>query len=169
MHLVFDSSCRREVPRVTTTLVYAAGNPLRGDDGVGAAVVEELRRCIEDPDVELVDGGTSGLEAALVFRNRRRIIIVDAADLGAAPGTVRKFVLYPSELESRPVHPNSLHAAGLFDALALAAVLDTLPREITLFGVQPRSLDYEAGLSDEVRVAVAGLVELVSRAISAPH
>ena len=169
MHLVFDSPRRREVPRVTSTLVYAAGNPLRADDGIGPAVIAELCHRILDPNVELVDGGTSGLEAALVFRNRVRIVIVDAADLGSAPGTVRKFVLCPSELESRPVHPNSLHAAGLFDALALAAALGTLPPQITFFGVQPQSLDYETGLGSEVHAAIPGLVELVLSAISAPE
>ena len=34
------------------TLVLALGNPLRGDDGVGAAVLDCLRMCALPPEVE---------------------------------------------------------------------------------------------------------------------
>jgi hydrogenase maturation protease len=169
MHLVLDTPSRCDVSRVTPTLIYAVGNPLRSDDGVGPAVVELLRQRIVDPSVELIDGGNAGLEAALEFRNRHRIILIDAADVGAPAGTVRKLVLNARELESRPVHPNSLHTAGLLESLALAAALGGLPRQITLFCVQPGSLDYREGLSEEVRAAIPGLLESVLTAIHEPE
>ena len=85
----------------------------------------------------------------------------NAADWGMAPGTVRKLTLTAQELETRPVHPNSLHAAGLMDALGLAAALGTLPAEVTLYGVQPRALEYETGLSQDVRAAIPALVQAI--------
>ena len=48
------------------TLILGLGNPLRGDDGVGTAVIANLRNHPDlPPDVDLVDGGTAGLETAV--------------------------------------------------------------------------------------------------------
>jgi hypothetical protein len=53
------------------TLVLALGNPLRGDDGIGAAILEALARSESLPqDVTLLDGGVAGLETALLMRRR---------------------------------------------------------------------------------------------------
>ena len=68
------------------TLVLALGNPLRGDDGAGPAVLERLAAARIPAGVELIDGGLAGLETALHLQHRRRAIILDAADFGATPG-----------------------------------------------------------------------------------
>jgi hydrogenase maturation protease len=146
---------------VKSTLIVAFGNPLRSDDGVGPAVVEALRQRTLAAHVEVLDAGTAGLEAALLFEGRSQIIVIDAADLGQPPGTVRKLVLAAHEMGSGPVHPNSLHAAGLREALGLAAALGVLPDHITLFAVQPQSLQYRTGLSAKVQDVIPGLVESI--------
>ncbi len=126
---------------MTPILILALGNPLRGDDGVGQAVLEVLQQRALGPQVELVDSGTAGLESVLLLKGRLRVIIIDAADFGAKPGTVRRLDLTAKDLESRPVNSESLHAAGLLEALVLATALGVLPAQVTLFGVQPRILD----------------------------
>lgn len=143
------------------TLIVAFGNPLRSDDGLGPAVAEALRLQQLGPHVEVVDGGTASLTTVLTFEGRSRIIIVDAADLGQAPGTVRQWQIFARDLETHSIHPNSLHAAGLMDALALAAALGALPEQITFYGVQPLSLEYEIGLSAAVRSAVPAVVQSI--------
>ena len=148
------------------TLILALGNPLRGDDGVGAAVLQALKERALGPHVELIDAGTPGLETALLLEGRARVIFVDAADFAAKPGSILKRDLTALELELRPVHSDSLHAAGLLDALALAAALGTFPARVTLYGVQPRSLDYETALSAEVRAAIPQLVEAIITALA---
>jgi hydrogenase maturation protease len=146
---------------VTTTLVYAVGNRLRGDDGVGPATIEMLQRENLGPNVELIDAGLPGLEAALAFHDRRQILLIDAVEFGAAPGTVRKFTMTADGLGKRTIHPNSLHAAGLLDALGLAAALGVLPPNVTLFAVQPHCLGYEVGLSPSVRAVLPCVVEAI--------
>jgi hydrogenase maturation protease len=123
---------------VTPTLVLALGNPLRGDDGVGQAVLCALEQRALGPGVELVDGGTPGLNTVLLLEGRSRVIVIDAADFGACPGNVRRFELTANDLSLQPVHSNSLHAAGLLEALALATALGVLPAQVALYGVQPR-------------------------------
>jgi hydrogenase maturation protease len=44
------------------TLVLGLGNPIMGDDGVGVAALQRLRTdWTLPPEVELVDGGTWGM------------------------------------------------------------------------------------------------------------
>ncbi len=150
---------------MTPTLILALGNPLRGDDGIGSAALQALKERALGPHVELIDGGTAGLETALLLEGRSRVIIVDAADFAAKPGSILKRDLTARELELRPVHSDSLHAAGLLDALALAAALGTFPARVTLYGVQPLSLDYETGLSAEARAAIPVLVDSIILAL----
>ncbi len=146
---------------MTPTLILALGNPLRGDDGVGAAVLQALHERALSPQIELLDGGTPGLETALLLEGRSWVIIIDAADFGAKPGSILKRDLTARELELRPVHSASLHTAGLLDALALAAALGTFPPQVTLYGVQPLSLDYETELSADVRAAIPQLIQAI--------
>jgi hydrogenase maturation protease len=54
--------------RAGRTVILALGGPLRGDDGVGAAVLKSLAKGGRLPaETDLVDGGTCGLETALLL------------------------------------------------------------------------------------------------------
>jgi hydrogenase maturation protease len=160
--------------RVNETLVLGLGNPLRGDDGLGPAVIRWLQARGLPSGVTAVDGGTSGLELVLTLagdlqgRPYRRALIVDAADLGRAPGEWVRFT--PEQVRLR-VHESalSLHAAGLAEALALGEALGTLPREVVLFGVQPASVDWSPGLSTQAQVAVPVVADAVLQEIGSQH
>jgi hydrogenase maturation protease len=146
-----------------TTLILALGNPLRGDDGVGTAVIEALREYQLPPDVELLDGGTPGLETVLYFQGRDRVIVVDAADMGLDPGEWRRFTLGDIRLKSNDMAlRGTLHYAGLAEAVALAEAMDALPAELVIYGIQPQAIGWQPGLSDAVRT----VIEEVARQIA---
>ncbi len=134
-------------------MVLGLGNALRGDDGVGPAVIEWLERQELPGSVETIDGGTSGLDIVSILMGRERAIIVDAADVGRAPGAWVRFTPDGARLKDNDT-ALSLHAAGPADALALGAALNMLPPTIIIYGVQPQSLDWSTQLSDEVQAAV---------------
>jgi hydrogenase maturation protease len=140
-------------PASSPTIVLALGNPLRGDDGAGPAVLERLVAVGVPEDVELLDGGLAGLETALHLQHRTRAIILDAADFGAPPGTWRRVRLRDVRLAS-PSEAPGLHAASLREALLLGDALGILPPEIVLYLIQPRAIGWEAGLSDDVRATL---------------
>lgn len=142
-------------------LILGLGNPLRGDDGLGPAVIAWLQEHGLPADIVAVDGGTAGLELVLTLMGYQQALIVDAADIGRAPGEWIRFTpdLQPvldqavGRLEEKgPLL--SLHTAGLAEALALGAALGVLPEEVVIFGVQPARLDWSPGLSAEVQAAV---------------
>ena len=111
--------------------------------------------------VTLLDGGTAGLEIANLLAGWTKVIILDAADFGARPGTVRCWLLDGALVAQYPVCPSALHSAGLHEALALAEALGTLPEHLTLVGIQPGSLEYDSSLSAEVRAALPAAVEAI--------
>jgi hydrogenase maturation protease len=137
----------------TETLVLALGNPQRGDDGVGAAVLARLAALPLPRNVTLVDGGTPGLETALALQNYHRAIIIDAADMGLEAGGWRRFVPDAVSLKTADIR-GTLHSAGLAEALALGAVLGILPFEIIIYGIQPAVIGWTPGLSAEVEAIV---------------
>lgn len=136
-------------------LVLALGNPLRGDDGVGSAVLTSLRdTAVFPPHITLIDGGTPGLETALTLQGYDKVIVIDAANLGESPGTWRRFSLAEANLVQQAQMNGTLHDAGFAEAVALGAALDILPPEIIVYGVQPEVIEWEMGLSTAVQAAV---------------
>ncbi len=136
------------------TLVLALGNPLRGDDGVGAAVIEHLTRQSLPLGVAVMDGGTPGLELVLLLNGYRRAIIVDAAHMqGCAAGEWRCFHPHEVGLGHSDLQ-GTLHDVGLAEALALGEALGVLPTDIIIYGIHPESIDWTPGLSASVQAAV---------------
>ncbi len=137
------------------TLVIAFGNPLRGDDGAAAAVLDLLAQsCCLPHDVALVDAGTACLESLLLWQGCQNVILIDCADMGKAPGTwglvdVNVLIENPDTM--------SLHSAGVADALALGSAMDILPATVILYGIQPAQVNWKPGLSEAVQRELPGL------------
>jgi len=147
-----------------STLILGLGNALRGDDGIGPAVIEWLDQQTLPAEVEAVDGGTAGLDIVSTLMGHARAIIVDAAHIGRAPGAWMRFTSDVARLKENDT-TLSLHSAGLAEALALGAALNVLPREIILYGVQPKSVDWLPQLSAEVQAAVPEVGQAILREI----
>jgi hydrogenase maturation protease len=142
-------------------LILGLGNPLQGDDGIGCRVVRELEQRTLPDQVEVMDGGTPGIGLLNLFEGRRRVIIIDAAEMGRAPGEVVRF--RPPEVAlTGAAERFSLHRSGVANALALANELRLALPEIIVFGVQPA----QAGWSDQLSPAVQAAVDHVIQAIA---
>ncbi|MCS7286316.1 MAG: HyaD/HybD family hydrogenase maturation endopeptidase [Anaerolineae bacterium] len=144
------------------TLVLGLGNLLLSDDGFGVHVVHLLRERYQFPqEVEILDGGTLALDLLPYVEKADRLLIVDAVQIGAPPGTVVR--LEGEEIPAVLSLKYSSHQMGLSDLLATARFLDRYPSELVLWGVQPASL--EVGL--ELTPIVAAQMETVIRNILA--
>jgi hydrogenase maturation protease len=141
-------------------LILGLGNPLQGDDGVGCRVAQELEQHTLPDDVEVMDGGTPGVGLVNLLEGRRRVIIVDAAEMGRAPGSVVRF--RPEDVTlTGSAQRFSLHRSGVADALALARELNLALPEIVVFGVQPEQVGWSQSLSLQVQAAVTQVVRAV--------
>ncbi len=151
-------------------MILGLGNPLQGDDGVGCQAITALQQHALPDTVEAMDGGTPGIGLIHMLEGRRLAILVDAAEMGRAPGTVVRFL--PDEVTlTGAVERFSLHRSAVSDALALAAALKLTLPEIVFFGVQPARVEWNTTLSPTVAAALPGLVKAILSEIasSAPE
>lgn len=126
-------------PTVTNgTLVLGLGNLVHSDDGVGVHLIGRLS---EDPrvpsGVELLDGGTHGLNLLSRISGLRRLLVVDAVNVGQEPGTVVR--IEGAALNGLPGKP-SVHQLGFADLMTALQLIGGAPEEIVVLGVQPLRL-----------------------------
>lgn len=142
------------------TLILGLGNPLQGDDGVGCRVIQALEQRTLPKGVEVLDGGTPGVGLVNLLEGRRQVIIIDAAEMGEPPGTVRQFP--PEALAlTGSAERFSLHRSGVADALHLAQALGMKLPRIVFFGVQPLQVGWGENLSAAVQAAVPQVVTAI--------
>lgn len=145
------------------TLVLGVGNTILTDEGVGPWVVERLRALNPDAaGVTWMDGGTLSFSIAASVENAEYLIVVDATELKAEPGTVQVFV---DEDMDRMLggHGRSIHEVGLMDLLNIARLTERLPRRRALVGIQPGVVDW----GTEPTPAVGAAMPEAARAVAA--
>jgi len=144
-------------PRV---LVLGIGNLVMSDDGVGVKVVQQLQREFRFAEnVEILDGGTLGLDLLPKLEGIDHLIVVDAVETGHKPGTCVRLAgeELPIALETK-VSP---HQMGLKDLLSVAELLGHSPGKMVLIGVQPASIEMDTELTPEVAAVLQVLVDKV--------
>lgn len=143
------------------TVVIGLGNPLMGDDGLGIAALERLRPQLGDlPGVEFVDGGTWGMNLLPIIEDAGRLILIDAIDVGADPGTAVR--LERAQLPRYLATKISPHQVDLRDVLGLAELRGTLPANTVALGLQPESVELRDSLSATIEGRLDDLVEWVA-------
>jgi len=145
---------------VLNILVLGVGNVLLTDEGVGVRALKEIERHYIFPEnVELLDGGTSGIELLRHIRKRDYLIIIDCMKCSQEPGTVVRVEGndVPTAFRTR-ISP---HQLGLSDLLAAAMLTDELPKKLVLYGVEPESIDIGLDLTDRVEASLEKLTGAV--------
>lgn len=146
-------------------LVLGVGNLLLGDEGVGIHAVRELEKRALPPQVDVVDGGTAGLNLLDLMKGYERVIIVDAVDAGEEPGTILRFT--PQEVASdAQALPLSLHQTEILKVLELATYLGRPLPPIIIYGIQPQAMDWSTELSPALQARLSKLVDAILREIA---
>lgn len=146
-------------------LVLGIGNALARDDGLGVHAIRALAaeratgggRALA-PGVDLLDGGTAGLSLLPAIAGARALVVIDAVNLGAPPGTVK--ALTRTDLGADPLRL-SVHQVGTADLLAAARLTARLPDQVVLIGVQPATVAAGTELSPAVAAALPQVLAAV--------
>ena len=141
------------------TLVLGIGNILLRDEGVGVRAIEAMQDMELPTDVELLDGGTSGVDLVDELADRRRVIVIDAVRADCKPGTILR--LTAKDLMQKASESISLHEFGLLETLIAAKHLGCAPQEVAIFGIQPKDISPGLELSKEVTKVLPKVIELV--------
>ena len=136
-----------------------------GDDGLGIHVINLLKKEKLPDYVELVDGGTKGLNLINYFEGKDIAIIVDAIDLEKEPGDV--IVLKDEEIRKYFHVKYSVHEIGIIDLLDTATLLEILPEHVILIGMQPHNIELTTDLSESIKKGLPNLINNIKQFINA--
>jgi hydrogenase maturation protease len=149
-------------PRV---LVAGMGNDLRQDDGFGIVVVRRFEAAGAPEGVRVYESGIAGIGLVQeLMDGYEALVIVDATDRDAEPGTVfllEAEVPAQEELteESRQEFLADTHLTVPSQALTLASALSILPSSVYILGCQPKECGLGMELSQPVERSVTEAVE----------
>ena len=143
-----------------TTIVIGVGSPLMGDDGTGLVALEALRAGWDfEPALELLDGGTWGMNLLPFIESASRVLLLDAIQARREPGEVVR--LEGDEIPRFFATKLSPHQIDLKEVLALAELRGTLPEQLVVLGLEPAVIEMSATLSDPVDAAMPELLSNV--------
>jgi hydrogenase 3 maturation protease len=137
-------------------IIACVGNELKGDDGAGPALAKALKGKIRAQVVncEEVPESYTGKIKEL---KPDTIVIVDAVDLKAAPGSIA--IIEKERLDA--ITPYSTHNVPL--KIFVQYLEAETKADIFLIGIQPSHLVFSSGLSEEVEKAVASLAAIFQK------
>ncbi len=140
-------------------LVLGIGNTLLCDEGAGIHALQLLQAQTPDiPGAVYVDGGTLSFTLASYLEDCSHLIVFDAAELQAPPGSVATFV---GDAMDRflGLPRRSPHEVGLLDLFDIARLTEALPEHRALIGIQPQNMDWSTEPSAVVEQALPRAVE----------
>lgn len=150
------------------TTVLGIGNILLSDEGFGVRVIEQLTRRYRFPaEVQVLDGGTLGMDLLRFLTGTERLVIVDAIAGGGPPATFYRFT--GDEVKAYFRDKVSLHELGIKDVLAVLAATGKPVAEVVVMGVQPASLEIGLDLTPVVAAAVEPVIAAVVTELAGWH
>jgi len=134
-------------------LVVGIGNPDRGDDAVGALVVQAL--CGRLPaDVRVIERRSDMLGLIEDWSGCEGLVCIDAAAPLGRPGRIHRIDLHAGPLPKQFFSRMSSHDVGLAETIGLARTLQLAPRRIIVYAVEGGSFDSGAPPTPPVAAAV---------------
>ena len=138
------------------------GNILLGDEGIGVHSIEYLRDKELPEKVDLLDGGTGGFHLLSLVNEYRKMVIIDAADDGCEPGTVR--VIKPRFSSDFP-RALTTHDIGLKDLIETATAINQLPEiYLVVISIDPDQ-PVRMSISDKISESLPNIYNAVISSI----
>ncbi len=140
-------------------LVVGIGNPVRGDDAIGAAVAKALAGRLPD---NVAIRTRAGDMLALIddWDGFDALICIDAAVPMGTPGRIHRIDPKDEPLPRDPVYASS-HAFGVAEAIGLGQALNSAPRNIVVFAIEGASFERGAPMTPEVAAAIDEVADRV--------
>jgi hydrogenase 3 maturation protease len=149
-------------PARKPVVVLGVGSELRSDDAAGVRVAAALARAPLE-GVHPLDGGSAPENCTAEIRRigPSHLVIVDAADMGESPGSIRV-------IASSDIGGASFGTHGLPLSVLAGYVAREVGCSVILIGIQPKSLAYGQEVSREVTDAIAETELALRASLGAP-
>lgn len=140
-------------------VVLGIGNILLTDEGIGVRIIEALEQAYElPPEVEVIDGGTCGMEMLEQLEDLDGLVVVDCVRCGQPPAT--PVLLKGDDVPVFFKTKLSPHQVSLSDVLASLEFTDRAPKAVAIVGMQPVSMTLGMDLSPAVAARLPELLEM---------
>ncbi len=136
------------------SLVLGFGNVLLSDDGAGVQLVTRLRSELGPNAADFIDAGTLSFSLLPYIEATTSMLIIDAAEINALPGTIALFEGSRMDQFLSSTRRRSVHEVGLIDLLDMARLRECLPPRRALLCIQPGRIDWSEELSVPVEDAL---------------
>jgi len=146
--------------------VIGIGNTLRKDDGIGIILIEKLVEQKENfsKQLELIDGGTGGMNLLHLLARFDSVIIVDAVNFDGKPGETKTFTLDEIESKKIPVK-TSTHESDFLKIIQLSKQLKECPTNLFIFGIQPKDTSHGQKLSSDLQKNLQSILYNINKEI----
>ncbi len=150
---------------IKKTLILGVGNYLQQDDGLSVHTIERLLNDERLPeDVNVVDGGTCGLDLLQYLEGVQNLILLDAIHANREPGTIIR--LTGEEVPAYFAMKISPHDIGLPDLMATAKLRDLYPEQVVVLGIEPETIDFGIELSPTVAAQIDNFIDQIVEEIN---
>jgi hydrogenase maturation protease len=127
--------------------ILGLGNILMRDEGVGVHIANTLhQKYTFQPQITIIDGGTTGNDLLPYFEQHDTILIIDAVEFDEEPGFIG--LIENEDILTQLNTKLSLHHLGLSDVLSTMKLIGIKPNQISLVGIQPAIMKVGMELSD---------------------
>ncbi len=140
--------------RDSSTVIVGIGNTLKGDDGAGPLVCEQLRGKV---CAEVIDAGTvpENYIQKIIKKAPQNLLIIDAIDFGATAGTINIFK--PEQLDSFVLSTHTLSPRLFVDLVCKETKVD-----VQFIGIQPAQIQLGQPQSEQIREATQRLAGILA-------
>ena len=128
-------------------------------------VVQKMMDMSLPDDVELMDGGTLGIDLLYHIEGRKKVIAIDVVKADSLPGTLYRFT--DKDIEYHKDILRSAHEIDFAYVLKTAEQLGNKPDEVVFIGVTPQEIDVHIGLTPALEERIPQVIELVMKEIGA--
>ncbi len=141
-------------------VLMGVGNPMRGDDAVGVAVIQRLQE-YPIPSVMLLNTETVPESYIGKVESHRptHVLLIDAANFGGRPGDTRL-------IDSQHIGGHAVSTHSLPLTIFISYIEKSLGVEVLLLGVQPKTVVFSEELTPELAEASERIAETLRRVLS---
>jgi hydrogenase maturation protease len=146
----------------TKTLIIGIGNTLMGDDGAGPQVISILSKN-QELNADLLCLDTPGFSLLTYIIERQKVIVVDAAQIDAPPGTVLRITR--DQILEKKSSGLSLHDSDPFSVYDQAKNLGLAPQELVVYAIRFETITPRQGLSPSVEAGAERAADLIAQEV----
>jgi hydrogenase maturation protease len=142
-------------------LIIGIGNEFRSDDGAGIICARKIKERVNS-NASVIENNGDGAILIESWEGFDNVILVDSISSGAIPGTIHKFDGIKDEFPNE----NTIHSSHLFsvaDAIKTSKIMNKLPGNLVIYGIEGKSYKLGSKISSEVNKAIEKLVKVIEK------